>query len=158
ERFAREHGLHVDDGIDLLTPTGKRRFTVRALLAPRGIARVHEGNLLVMDIEAAELAFTRPGFVSGVDIVVRNDADLASVRDALTASLPQGLRVDSPSQRQIDLQRVMRAVQAMLTGVSLLGLVAAFLIIFGRLTTVFETRTAQLAVMRAVGVCERRVR
>jgi putative ABC transport system permease protein len=158
EHFAAKHGLRVGDGIELLTPTGKRRFTVRALLAPRGIARVHGGNLMVMDIEAAEQVFTRPGFVSGVDIVVRRGVEVASVRDALTASLPPGLHVDSPAQRRLDLEKAMRAMQTMLTGVSLLGLVAPFLIVFGRLTTLFEVRTAQLAVMRAVGVREGRVR
>ena len=40
----------------------------------------------------------------------------------------------------------------MLNAVSLIGLAAAFLIIFNRLTAVFETRAWQLGVMRAVGV------
>ncbi len=157
EEFAMRRGLEVDDTIDLLTPAGRRRFTVRGLLAPRGVAQVHGGHLAVMDIQAAEQTFTRPGWISRVDVVVRPKADVAAVRDSVAAALPPGLRIETPAQRQLDLQAVMRATQTLLTATSLLGIVAAFLIVYSRLTTVFEARTGQLAIVRAVGVRAPRV-
>ena len=42
------------------------------LLEAEGVARVHGGNLAVMDIFAAEAAFTRPGYINRVDVVVLN--------------------------------------------------------------------------------------
>lgn len=54
--FAVKRGLALDDHLDLLTPTGRRTFTVRGLLDPYGIARAYGGNLLVMDLQAAEAA------------------------------------------------------------------------------------------------------
>jgi putative ABC transport system permease protein len=155
--FASRHGLALDDAVEFDTPTGRRRFVVRGLLAPEGIARVQGGNLLVMDIDAAELAFTQRGLVSRIDVVIDHDANLAAVRDAILAVLPPGLRVEAPEERRIDLQRVIRSVQTLLQAVGVFGLFAAFLIAYSRLSTVFEARVSQLAVLRAVGVRTRRV-
>jgi ABC-type lipoprotein release transport system permease subunit len=71
ETFAARHALRIDDPVDLETPAGKRRFTVRGLLEPKGVARVYGGNLILMDLLAAEAAFTRPGFVNRIDVVTR---------------------------------------------------------------------------------------
>lgn len=150
--FAARHGLASGDRIDLLTPSGRRTFTVRGLLEPQGVARAYGGNLIIMDLPAAQAAFIKPGFVNRIDVVVQRDARVADVAAAITERLAAGVRVEAPSQRKADLHRVMSSLDVMLDGLSLIGLAAAFLIIFNRLTTVFETRAWQLGVMRAVGV------
>src|SRR5262245_6663281 len=157
EQFAARHGLSIDDSIDLATPTGRRTFVVRGLLAPKGIARVQGGGIVLMDVAAAQRAFARPGLVNRVDVVLRRDADVPRVADAITLVLPPGLQVEAPEQRKVDLQRVMRSVQTLLSAVGLFGLAAAFLIAFSRLTNVFEARSWQLALLRAIGLRRRRV-
>src|SRR3989454_2558939 len=150
--FAGPRGLEVGTRLELETPTGRRQFTVRGLIEPEGIGRVHGGNLVVMDLFAAEKAFTRPGLINRVDIIVARDWELGVVRDALASVLPEGLQVTAPAQRKVDLHRIMRSVQVMLQGVSLLVLLAAFLIVFNRLSAVFEARIWQVGVMRAMGL------
>src|SRR5206468_3396035 len=150
--FAGPRGLEVGTKLELETPTGRRRFTVRGLIEPEGIGRVHGGNLVVMDLFAAERAFTRPGLINRVDVVVARDSEVTVVRNALASVLPEGLQVTAPAQRKVDLHRVMRSVQVMLQGVSLLVLLAAFLIVFNRLSAVFEARIWQVGVMRAMGL------
>src|SRR3989442_11742448 len=150
--FAGPRGLEVGTKLELETPTGRRRFTVRGLIEPEGIGRVHGGNLVVMDLFAAERAFTRPGLINRVDVVVARDWEVTVVRNALASALPEGLQVTAPAQRKVDLHRVMRSVQVMLQGVSLLVLLAAFLIVFNRLSAVFEARIWQVGVMRAMGL------
>ena len=150
--FAGRRGLTVGSAIELDTPTGRQRFTVRALLSPQGIARIHGGSLLVMDLLAAEAAFIAPGFVNRIDVVVKQEADVTQVAEALTAALPPGLRVEAPAQRKTDLHRVVRSIQTVLHMVGMLGLVAAFLIAYNRLSTVFEQRVWQLGVLRAIGL------
>lgn len=157
EAFAERHHLGLEDPIDLDTPTGQRRFIVRGLLAPTGIARLQGGNLIVMDIGAAQVAFTRPGLVSRIDVVVRQNGELSAVRNGILAVLPAGARVEAPSQRRVDLHRAMQSVQTLLQAVGVFGLFAAFLIAFSRLSTFFEGRVAGLAVLRAIGVRGRRV-
>jgi putative ABC transport system permease protein len=155
--FAARRSLTVDDRLDLDTPSGRRRFTVRGLLAADGVARVQGGTFAVMDVAAAEAAFTRPGLVNRVDVVVRRDADVERVAAALRATLPPALAVETPAQRKVDLNRVMQSSRTLLRAVGLLGLVAAFLIAFSRLTTAFEARTMEIAILRAVGMRTREV-
>lgn len=155
--FATRRGLRMEDPITLETPTGRRRFVVRGLLEPTGVARAYGGNLAVMDLWAAEEAFARPGFITRVDIVPARDVDLATLADAVAAVLPAGLRVKPPAQRKADLTRVVSSLQLMLRGVSLVALVAAFLIAFNRLATVYETRAWQVGVLLAVGLPVRTV-
>jgi len=150
--FALAHGIGPGDRIELSTPAGRRGFTVRGLLDAEGVARAYGGNVAVMDVQAAEAIFTRPGFVTGVDIVLRPDADVRQVAEAIARQLPDGLRVESPAQRQADLRRVTESLGLTLQALGLFGLVAAFLITFNRLSTVYEERTWQLGVLRAVGV------
>jgi len=149
--LAERRGLAIGDRLELLTPNGRRTFMVRGLLEPQGIGRAYGGNLIVMDLLAAEAAFIRPGLINRIDVVVARGARVADVSTAITRDLPAGMRVEAPSQRKADLHRVMESLQVMLNAVSLIGLAAAFLIILNRMTTVFETRAWQLGVLRAVG-------
>src|SRR5437870_5258749 len=123
-------------------------------------------ELAVPVVSAA--AFTTDGSgelmtVHGVDIT--NDAAVRvyDVRDQ------GGIQIDDPlvflsqpdsillprtfaAPRRFDLHRIMRSVQVMLQGVSLLVLLAAFLIVFNRLSAVFDARIWQVGVMRAMGL------
>lgn len=150
--FATHRGLSVGSTIRLETPTGRRDFVVRGLLEPRGVARIYGGNLVVMDLDAAQAIFAKPGFINRIDVVVDRSRDPQAVAAGLAARLPAGLRVEGPSQRKANLHDVMRSYQLLLQGVSLAAVIAAFLIAFNRLSTVFEGRAWQLGMLRAAGV------
>jgi putative ABC transport system permease protein len=110
-----------------------------------------------MDLWAAEEVFAKAGFVTRVDIVAAKDVDPAQLGTAVASVLPPGLRAERPVQRKDDLSRIVRSLQLMLQGVSLVALVAAFLIAFNRLATVYETRSWQVGVLLAVGLTGRTV-
>src|SRR5262249_51060356 len=86
------------------------------------------------------------------DVVVPPQQNLESVKAAVTAVLPPGLRVDPPAQRKADLQRAIRSMHVLLDAVAAMSLVAGILVILGRLSTVFERREWQLGAMRALGL------
>lgn len=153
--FARRRGLSVDQAIVLDTPSGRRSFTIRGLLDPRGVARVYGGNLVVMDLAAAQLAFAGDGLVNRIDVVLAPDRRLDRAADDIRRVLPRGLKVEPPAQRRADLNRAMHSLQVLLRAMGLVGLVAAFLIAFTRLGSVFEARAWQLGVLRAGGVRRR---
>src|SRR5436190_370176 len=150
--FAAAHGLALGDRFELATPAGRRNFTLRGLLDAEGVARAYGGNVAVMDLFAAEELFTRRGFITGADVVVAPDAAVREVAEVIVALLPAGLRVEAPAQRQADLRRVTDSLGVALQALGLFGLVAAFLLTFNRLSTVFEERAWQLGVLRAVGL------
>ncbi|HUE31180.1 MAG TPA: ABC transporter permease, partial [Verrucomicrobiae bacterium] len=150
--LAAARGLVPGDRFELTTPAGRRTFTVRGLLDADGVARAYGGKVAAMDIYAAERLFTRPGFITGVDVVVAADADVQRVAGAIARRLPAGLRVQATAERKADVRRVTESLRTALQALGLFGLVAAFLITFTRLSTVFEERAWQLGVLRAVGV------
>ena len=150
--FAQRRGLSIGDPLLLDTGNGRRSFTVRGLLDPKGVARAYAANLVIMDLPAAQQNFGGEGLVTQIDVVVpagqRPDHVAADIRKAL----PPGLKVEAPAQRRTDLNRVMQSLEIMLQAMGLVGLVAAFLIAFSRLTTVYDARTWQLGILRAGGV------
>lgn len=155
--FAARHGLRLGDPLPLDTAAGRRDFTVRGLVEPEGIGRAFGGALVLMDGQAAQAVFTAPGLVNRLDIVTERTADSAAVARRVQAALPAGLRVEAIEQRRADLRSVLRSMQLLLQGVSLVALAAAFLIAFSRLSMCFAERTWQLGVLRAVGVRRRAV-
>ncbi len=155
--FAEPRGLGLGGTIELDTMRGRRTFTVRGLLEPHGVARLSQGNLIVMDRDAAEDAFGHRGLVNRLDVVVDRDRDPEEVARAIGGVLPSGLQVEAPEQRKADLHKVMRAFHALLAALDLVGIGAAFLIAFNGLSTLFEARAWQLGVLRAVGVSPRAV-
>lgn len=149
--FAARRGLRAGDSIELDTPRGTRAFSILALLEPRGIARVYGGNLVVMDVVAAEDVFAERGLVNRIDVVVSRDASVDSVRSAIETSLSGGLRIMTPAQRKVDLQNVMRSFGILLRGIGLVGLIVAYLIAFNGVSSGFERRSWQLGVLAAIG-------
>jgi putative ABC transport system permease protein len=150
--FAARHGLESGDSIELSTPRGKRLLSILSLLEPQGVARVYGGNLVVMDVTAAQELFAAPGLVSRIDLVVARGTSVDDVRSAIAALLPEGLAVSTPAQRKVDLQAVMRSFQLLLRAIGVVGLVIAFLIAFNGLSWEFERRAWQLGILSAIGV------
>ncbi|TME76708.1 MAG: hypothetical protein E6I48_03990, partial [Chloroflexi bacterium] len=136
--FADRRGLKVGDALPLETPSGRRELIVRGLLEAEGVARVFGGNLIVMDVQAAEQTFTRRGFVNRIDVVVRHEADVVAVAEDVKKALPEGLHVSAPEQRKADLHRVIGSLQMLLWGVAVVTVVLCFLVAFNRLATYFE--------------------
>src|SRR5262249_30884065 len=63
-QWASSHGLSVGAQLALVTPTGRQVFTVRGLVEPRGLASTLAGRIVVMDLYAAQRAFTADGQIS----------------------------------------------------------------------------------------------
>ena len=59
--------------------SGKMKFTVRAILSPKGLAAAYGGALAIMDIDAARRAFGKDGKTDRLDLVMAKGADLPEV-------------------------------------------------------------------------------
>jgi putative ABC transport system permease protein len=151
-QFADEHGLTEGSALDVVTPNGVKRFVVRGLLEPKGLARTLHGRLIVMDLYAAERAFTADGQINQIDIVLAEGADPTQVRAAVAAALPAGLRVEEPSVRRLVIANTVAGFQALLTALSLLAVLAGFIICYSRLSSIFRVRAFQVGLLRAVGL------
>ena len=151
-QWASSHGLSVGDQAVLVTPTGRRAFTVRGIVEPRGLAATLAGRVVVMDLYAAQRAFTADGQISQIDLVLDPAADMDRVRGAVAAVLPPGLVVDEPAVRRDVIRGSVRGFQAMMLAFALLAVLAGFVICYSRLRTLFDARTWEVGLFRAVGL------
>ena len=137
--------------LDLSTRQGLVRFTVRGLLEPEGLARAFGGVLAVMDLPAAQLVLGRERVVDQIDVVLRPGARVSDVQARLAATLPSTLLVAPPLQRGALYESILSSFQAMLTGLSLLCLVAGIYIIYNTTSTGAVQRALVLASLRLAG-------
>src|SRR5262249_8680079 len=70
EAFATRNKLQVGSTIALLLNDHQADYTVRGVLAFEGAGKALEGNLVLMDIAAAQLAFGRLGKLDRIDLIV----------------------------------------------------------------------------------------
>jgi putative ABC transport system permease protein len=150
--YAEENGLHLDDEFKLLTPHGVSTFTVRGLLDPQGLARTLGGRLVIMDLPAAQHAFAGDGQVNQIDVLLFDPTTVDSMKAALRDVLPDGMKVEEPMVRKSATRRTLQGLQALLAAVAILCVLAGLLICYSRLSAVFDARTWEIGLMRAVGL------
>ena len=155
EGYASRRRVSLGDRVPFATPGGVRRLHVRGLLRPEGIATVFGGNLAVMDLPAAQRLLGKDRRVDQVDVILRPGTDAAAVRDRLSAVLPSSLSVGRPALRGERFERVVGSFQAMIDGLSLLGLLAGVFIVYNTSATAITQRARDLAILIALGA-ERR--
>ncbi|TMB39814.1 MAG: hypothetical protein E6J55_22220 [Deltaproteobacteria bacterium] len=124
-QFAERRGLTTGSLINLSTPGGVKWFTVRGLLDPEGVARTLGGRLVVMDLYAAERAFTADGQINQIDVVVLDDADVDATRRGVATALPPGLTAEETAVRKEVVRRTIGGFQAMVTAFGLLAVVGS---------------------------------
>jgi putative ABC transport system permease protein len=149
--FAADHGLAVGSTIALSTPAGVRQVTVQGLLDATGVASFFGGRLAVMDLGAAQTMLAKAGRVDQIDVVLADGAAVTDVEGRLRNALPPTLTVARPAQRGAEYDRVLGSFQAMLTGLSLLCLVAGIYIIYNTTSTAAVHRALVMAGLRLQG-------
>ncbi len=151
ETFAHTHNVSVADRLALSTPIGIDDFTVRGLLRPEGLAAAFGGQLVVMDLVAAQHCLNKEGRIDQIDIVLKADVAPDLVATRLTSALPPQFTVQRPAQRSIQYERILASFQTMLTGLSLLCLVAGIFIIYNTTSTGALNRAFTIAQLRRIG-------
>ena len=150
--LAARNGLKLESTIDLVTALGKKRFTVRGLLEPQGLARAYGGDIAIMDIDGARVMFGKEGKVDRIDIVPEPGVDkdaLAKRLEAVVAS--QGLRVERTEDQAMALTRMVEGYQSVLSFFSLLALIVGMFLVANTITVAVADRRREIAVLRAIG-------
>lgn len=151
-KLAESYSFTTGSRVAFATPDGIRELTVRGLLDAAGVAATFAGRIAVMDLPAAQLLLGKEGRIDQVDVVVRDGADLAAVQRRLEVALPTVLTVARPLQRGERYEGVLASFQAMLVGLSALGLVAGLFIIYSTTSTAAIERSTVMARLRLIGV------
>lgn len=171
EKLARRRNLQVGSDMRLMIGDRVLPFVVRGYLKDEGPARVMDGNFILMDIAAAQLAFDRLGRIDRVDVLLshpttqsprRGDpgssgADLDAALETIAARLPPGLSAQRPSRRSEQVETMLAAFHANLTALSWIALVVGLFLVYNTVTISVVARRQEIGTLRALGVRRRQV-
>jgi putative ABC transport system permease protein len=157
QSLAQRRGLKKDDELELLTTEGPTKFHVYGVLEDSGPAASFGGQVAVMFIDAAQVAFSRGILVDRIDVALAEDADPKRVSAAVAKAVAGQARVERPEQlgdRMGELSAPLR------TGLSLSGLVALMVgmfIIYNAIGVAVTQRRKEVGLLRSLGVLRRQV-
>ena len=158
ERFAREHGLKVGGGFQLITPEGPRDFVVHALIREVGPVKAFGGSVGVMDVASAQAAFGRERVLDRIDVAVDRAVGVEAVRERLRTALGGAFEVEPPSRRGGSVATMVRSFQMGLNLGSGVALLVGVFLVYNTLAISVVQRRREIGVLRALGTSRRSIR
>lgn len=155
--FAQRHGLAPGGTLRLVSGDRVQPFTVEGLLADDGPARVLDGNFVLMDIAAAQLAFDRLGRIDRIDVRLHEGLDVDEALAAVRTRLPAGLEAQRPARRGEQVERMLAAFHMNLTALSWIALVVGLFLVYNTVTVSVVARRDEVGMLRAIGVTRSQV-
>jgi putative ABC transport system permease protein len=155
--LATQRNLQVGSEVEVLGADGRVKLHVRGILRDEGPAASFGGQVAVMFIDAAQVAFGRGTLVDRVDVALAEGADKAKVKSAIERVLASRARVELPSKSG---ERLRSLAEPLHDGLKLSGLVALLVgvfIIYNAVAIAVTQRRRETGVLRALGVLQRDV-
>jgi putative ABC transport system permease protein len=132
-------------------------FVVRGILKNEGPARVLDGNFMLMDIAAAQLAFDRLGRVDRLDVLLPEGSDMEGSVAAIASRLPAGLSAQRPGRRGEQVETMLEAFHTNLTAMSWIALVVGLFLVYNTITISVVARRQEIGTLRALGLSRNKV-
>jgi putative ABC transport system permease protein len=155
--MAEREGFSIDQKIEVQTVEGIKTFRIRGILNPEGPAKAMGGNLAVMDLYAAQMAFGKNGRIDRIDISIREGYDLDAVRKAIAAALPQGYMVDTPAGRTRQVETMLSKFQNGFNLFSYLAIFVGMYLIYNAVSISVVHRRKEIGILRALGSTQKEV-
>ena len=145
--LAKERGLGVGSTVRLSAVDGVHDFTVRGVLATKGLAEFLGGRLVAMYLPAAQPVAGKRGdmrasMVDQVDVRLHPSTNIGAAQRELDAMLGPGFHASEPVQRRMVGLHTVEGLRATLVGMSSLALLAAIFIVYESTTTMVVERLA----------------
>ncbi len=155
--FAKAHGLQEGAGLALLIGSKQQRFSVKGLLAPHGPARALDGNIAILDIAAAQVAFDKIGRLDRIDLVTDERVPPGEISTRLAKLLPPHLTIQRPARRGHQVEKMLRAFRLNLTALSAIALLVSLFLVYNAVSLSVLERRRQIGILRSLGFTRRAV-
>ena len=155
--FAQRAGLKVGDTLVIRAPLGLRRLVIRGLLQPKGFTESFGGNLIVMDVYAAQTLFGRGRRFDRLEVRLAPDTTLAQGTEGLQRALGPAFRVETPERRGAQMEQLIATFVAGFNISSGFALCIGTFLIFNAFTVAVNRRRRDIGTLRALGATPRQV-
>jgi putative ABC transport system permease protein len=152
EKLARRLGLRTGDTLALTIGDRDERFRIGGLLLDTGPARALDGNVVLMDIAAAQLALGKLGRIDRLDVRLFDPAAIDRVEAEISGRLPAGLAGQRPAQRGQQVEKMLAAFHLNLTALSCIALVVGLFLVYNTVSVSVISRRGEVGTLRALGV------
>ena len=157
QQLAERSQIAIGDPLVLTTAEGDKRFTVRGIMKPTGLATAFGGNLAIMDVYAAQKMFGRGRTFDRVDVGITPGTSLADAQRELSALLGAGFQVQPPVTRGRQAEALLRGYSTMVNISSVFALFVGMFIIYNSFSTAVAQRRSEIGILRALGATRRQI-
>lgn len=157
ETLAASRGLGVGSSIDLRTANGVETFRVEAILKETGSSRAFGGQVVVLSMDAAQLAFARGGKVDRIDVALPAGQTFDTGRGALQAVLGTRAVAERPSKRAASLARMTAAFSGGLTVTAAIAVLVGTFLVYNAIAVAVSQRRREIGILRSLGATRRAV-
>jgi putative ABC transport system permease protein len=156
--LAERAGLKTGDTLVLKLPAGARSVTIRGLLTPKGFAEAFGGNLVVMDVYAAQELFGRGRRFDRLEVRLEDGVTLEAATASLRAVVPPNVKVETPERRSGQMEKLVVNFAAGFDVTSGFALGIGAFLIYNAFSVAVNRRRRDIGTLRALGATPRQVR
>ena len=149
--LAEREGIAIDQKIRFQTVRGIQTFRVRGLLNPEGPARTMGGNIAIMDLPAAQMAFGKEGRIDRIDVSLIHGADLEAVKSLIRKAIPGGYSVETPAGRTKQVEILISHFQKNINLISFIAVFVGMYLIYNAVSISVVQRRKEIGILRAIG-------
>ncbi|MCC7339414.1 MAG: ABC transporter permease [Pirellulaceae bacterium] len=150
QSFAQSLEVSVGQSVKILARGGLQEYRVVGLVRPAGTA-IALGSAAYLVLPAAQSAFKTAGQIDQIQVVVKPDADVATVEQQLSQSLPKGVTLRIPRTTSDMAQETLFATENGLRMAIAFAVLIAIFIIYNTFEMTVGERRRQLGILRAIG-------
>lgn len=155
--FAQRAGIKNGESLSLRLPIGVKSVKARGLLTPKGFAEAFGGNLMVVDVYAAQQLFGRGLRFDRLDVRLEEGVTSAAGIATLEKALGPAYRVESPARRGEQMERLVSNFTAGFNISSAFALSIGIFLIFNAFNVAVNRRRRDIGTLRALGATPRQV-
>ena len=154
QHLAQQYGVQAGDYLTLNVSGRERSAHVVGMIQPANkLTRDALDSLLFTDIASAQEILGKIGYLSYIDLIAQNEADLAPIQSIL----PQGVRIEAAEIQKNAVQQMTAAFKLNLTALSLLALVVGMFLIYNTVTFSVVQRRPLFGILRCLGTTPRQL-
>ena len=161
--LAKTGDFAIGDRITVLTPAGRREFTLVGIFGYTGNRDTFGGETRIAFTEpvAQQLMLGRTGYFNGVDVEAQDGVSQGELRDRIAAALGSDYTVRTGEQvaeeQSASIQQFLTIIRSVLLGFAGVSLFVGVFLILNTFSILVAQRTRELALLRSVGASRRQV-